>query len=334
MLAAAIVAFGGPDVFALTEIPEPAGEVIDVTVAGVDDADVHRRRGAYRRPSLPAVLGTDVVGRRRSDGRRVAALLPAGGGYAQVAPARHTVDVPDAVSDEQALAVLEQGLTAWHSLHTLGRVGADDVVVVTAAAGGVGHLAVQLARAAGARVIGLASSPAEHAFLTGLGAHATVDANRPDLGAALGEAPTLVLDGVGGRTFEQVRAALAPFGRIVAYGGAGAVANTVAVDELMTASTGVLGFGLERVLDDEELYRSSAARLFHLAGRGLLTARIGGRYPLSAVGRAHADLESRRVPGKLLIDVHRLRLDAVHGVHLATTSSSSVSPVSVKPRER
>ncbi|MEU8662004.1 quinone oxidoreductase family protein [Actinoplanes philippinensis] len=305
MLAAVITAFGGPDVFALAEIPAPAGEVVDVTLAGVNHADVHRRRGEYEKPTLPAVLGADVVGRLRS-GRRVAALLRAGGGYAQVAPAQHVVDVPGEVSDEQALAVLEQGLTAWHSLHTLGRVGADDVVVVTAAAGGVGHLAVQLARAAGARVIALASSPVKRAFLTELGAHVTVDSHHPDLGAALGEAPTLVLDSVGGRTFEQLHGALAPFGRIVAYGGASDVADTVAVDDLMTASTGVLGFWLQRVLDDEELYRSSAARLFHLAGRGLLTARIGGRYPLSAVGRAHADLESRTTSGKLVIDVRRL----------------------------
>ncbi|WP_433794069.1 quinone oxidoreductase family protein [Actinoplanes sp. CA-252034] len=306
MLAAVITAFGGPDVFALTEMPDPAGDVVDVTLAGVNHGDVHRRRGADEKPPLPAVLGADVVGRLRSDGRRVAALLPAGGGYAQVAPAGHVVGVPDGVSDEQALAVLEQGLTAWHSLHTLGRVGADDVVVVTAAAGGVGHLAVQLARAAGARVVALASSPAKRAFLTELGAHVTVDSNHPNLGAALGEAPTLVLDGVGGRTFEQLHRALAPFGRIVAYGGAADVPNTVAVDDLMTTSTGVLGFRLQQVLDDEELYRSSAARLFHLAGRGLLTARIGGRYPLSAVGRAHADLESRVTSGKLVIDVHRL----------------------------
>jgi NADPH2:quinone reductase len=306
MLAAVITAFGGPDVFALTEIAEPGGEVVDVSLAGVNYADVYRRRGEYEKPPLPAVLGADVVGTRRSDGRRVAALLRGGGGYAQVAPAGHVVEVPGDVSDEQALAVLEQGLTAWHSLHTVGRAGADDVVVVTAGAGGVGHLAVQLARAAGARVIALASSPAKRALAAELGAHATVDSNHPDLGAALGETPTLVLDSVGGRTFEQLHAALAPFGRIVAYGGASDVPNTVAVEDLMTASTGVLGFWLQRVLDNPELYRTSAARLFHLVGRGVLTARIGGRYPLSAVGRAHADLESRVTSGKLVIDVHRL----------------------------
>lgn len=312
MLAAVITAFGGPSVFGLAELDPPAAvgdaEIIDVTLAGVNFADVCRRRGQYERPPLPAILGADVVGRRRSDGRRVAALLRAGGGYAQVAaaPARHVVQVPDEVGDEQALAVLEQGLTAWHSLHTLGRVTGDDVVVVTAAAGGVGHLAVQLARAAGARVIGCASSETKRAFLTGLGAHATVDSNHPDLGAALDETPTLVLDGVGGRAFEQLHAALAPFGRIVAYGGAAGVSTTVAVDDLMTSSTGVHGFRLQRVLDDEELYRSSAARLFHLAGLGVLTARIGGRYPLSGAGRAHADLEDRVTTGKLVIDVHRL----------------------------
>ena len=306
MLAAVITAFGGPDVFALAEIPAPDGEVVDVTLAGVNHDDVHRRRGAGERPPLPAVLGTDVVGRRRSDGRRVAALLPGGGGYAQVAPAQHVVEVPDGVGDEQALAGVEHGVTAWHCLHTLGRVGADDVVVVTAGAGGVGHLAVQLARSAGARVIAIASSPAKRALAADLGAHSTVDSFHPDLGAALDMAPTLVLDGVGGRTFEQLRGALAPFGRVVAYGAASGVRTTVTVDDLMTASTGVLGFGLQRVLDDTELYRSSAARLFHLAGRGVLTTLIGGRYPLAEVSRAHADLESRITTGKSVIDVRRL----------------------------
>ncbi|BAL86574.1 putative alcohol dehydrogenase [Actinoplanes missouriensis 431] len=315
MLAAVITAFGGPGVFALDEIAEPAPGpdtgIVDVTLAGVNYADVHRRRGEHEQPPLPAVLGADVVGRRRADGRRVAALLPAGGGYAQVAAPlrRHTVPVPDAVTDEQALAVLEQGLTAWHSLHTLGRVDGDDLVVVTAGAGGVGHLAVQLARWAGARVVALASSPSKRAAAVELGAHAAVDSRHPDLGSAvrqaLGAAPTLVLDSVGGETFERLRAALAPFGRIVAYGGASDVSTTVAVDDLMTASTGVLGFRLQRVLDDEEIFASSAARLFHLAGRGVLRARIGGRYPLGAVGQAHADLEGRSTTGKLVIDVHR-----------------------------
>ncbi|MEV0899322.1 zinc-binding dehydrogenase [Actinoplanes sp. NPDC049802] len=303
MLAAVITAFGGPGVFALAETPEPDGDRIDVALAGVGHADVHLRRGEHGKPPLPAILGGDVVGRRRSDGRRVAAL-PGSGGYAQVTAARprHTVEVPEDVGDEQALAVLEHGLTAWHSLHTLGRVTADDVVVVTAAAGGVGHLAVQLARAAGARVIATVSTPAERALAVELGAHAAVDANHP----LLDEAPTLVLDGVGGPAFGRLRAELAPFGRIVAYAGVSDVRGTVAVDDLMTSSTGVLGFRLQRVLDDEELYRSSAARLFHLAGRGLLTARIGGRYPLSGVGRAHADLEDRVTTGKLVIDVRRL----------------------------
>ncbi|MEU4691039.1 zinc-binding dehydrogenase [Actinoplanes sp. NPDC023714] len=315
MLAAVITEFGGPEVFAVAELPEPVpgpgAEVVDVTLAGVNYADVHLRRGASGRPPLPAVLGADVVGRLRSDGRRVAALLRSGGGYAQVAAPlrRYAVDVPDEVNDQQALAVLEQGLTAWHCLHTLGRVDGDDRVVVTAGAGGVGNLAVQLARWAGARVVALASSASKREAALSLGAHLAVDSRHPDLGTAvsraLGSPPTLVLDGVGGRTFDQLRAALAPFGRIVAYGEAD-VSATVPVDDLMTASTGVHGFRLQRVLDDEELYRSSAARLFHLAGRGVLRARMGGRYPLSAVGQAHADLESRTTAGKLLIDVRRL----------------------------
>ncbi|GAA1626485.1 quinone oxidoreductase family protein [Actinoplanes couchii] len=273
MLAAVIAASDGPDVFALDEVPEPSGGaiLIDVTLAGVSLRDLEHRRG----PHAPPVLGTDVVGRRRSDGRRVAALLPDGGGYAQVvaAPAGHVVEVPDEVGDEQALAVLEQGLTAWHCLHTVGRVDPGDVVLVaTAGAGGAGHLEIQLARSAGARVI------------------ASVQDGTP----------TLILDGIGGRLFEQLRAVLAPFGRIVTYG---EPLGSVPVAPLVTASTGVLGFDLRQVLADEELYRSSAARLFHLVERGVLTFPESPVYPLSAVGRAHTDLENRVVAGKPLIDV-------------------------------
>ncbi|WP_430789773.1 quinone oxidoreductase family protein [Actinoplanes sp. G11-F43] len=311
MLAAVITAFGGPDVFALDDVPDPVGGpvridpiLIDVTLAGVDPGDLARRRG-FGGPPLPAVLGADVVGRRRYDGRRVAALLGTGGGYARVAaaPARHVVEIPDEVGDAPALAVLGPGLTAWHCLHTLGRIDPDDVVVVTAAAGGVGHLAVQMARAAGARVIGLASTPMRREFARGMGAHATADSRHPDVGAALDEAPTLVLDGVGGRMFTQLRAVLAPFGRMVTYSGP---VGAFTADEVRATSTGVLGFALPRLLDDEELYRSSASRLFHLVGRGLLNPRVGGVYPLSRVGRAHADLEDRVVSGRAVIDVRRL----------------------------
>ncbi|HWS37007.1 MAG TPA: zinc-binding dehydrogenase [Actinoplanes sp.] len=273
MLAAVITAAGGPDVFALDEVPEPAGGtvLIDVTLAGVSRRDLAQRRDG----GPPPVLGTDVVGRRRSDGCRVAALLPAGGGYAQVAAAAagHVVEVPDDVGDQQALAVLEQGLTAWHCLHTVGRVDSGDLVlVVTVGAGGAGHLEIQLARAAGARVIG----------------------------AVHDDPPTLILDAVGGRFFTGLRAVLAPFGRIVTYGDP---VGAVEVGTLVAASTGVLGFDLRQVLDDEALYRSSAARLFHLVERGVLTFPDSVVYPLSAVGRAHADLEDRVVAGKPMIDL-------------------------------
>jgi NADPH2:quinone reductase len=351
MLAAMLTDPGGPRLFAVAEIPEPVpgpgAEIIDVTLAGVGHADLHVRRGGRPGGRIPAVLGADVVGRHRTDGRRMAALLPSGGGYAWVAAPlrRYAVEVPDSVTDEQALAVLTPGLTAWHSLHTLGRIDGDDQVVVTAGAGETGLLAVQLARWAGARVLAIAPSPESRAAAMSLGAHLTVDAAHPDPGAAahaaFGAAPTLVLHETGGPAFAGLREALAPFGRIVVHrgpgcggtsagnrgnggvsagdgGGGTSAANaenggvggdpgdTIAVDDLMAASTGVLGFDPLRVLADEELYRSSAARLFHLAGRGVLRALVGGRYPLGSVGQAHADLEAGITLGRLLIEVRRL----------------------------
>ncbi|WP_433304760.1 quinone oxidoreductase family protein [Actinoplanes sp. CA-030573] len=311
--ATVITSFGPPDVLVSAEVEEPTAppghELVDVTLAGVNYADIYRRRGEYEVPALPAVLGADIVGLRRRDGRRVAALLRSGGGYAQTAaaPSNHIVEVPDNVTDEQALAVLEQGLTAWHSLHSLGRIVSEDVVVITAAAGGVGHLAVQLARDAGAQVIALASTADKRAFARKIGADAVADSAIPDLSnavrQALGTEPTLILDSVGGSSFEQLHAALAPFGRIVAYGGASDISNTVSVDDLMEASTGVLGFWLQRVLDDPRRYRDTASRLFELVADGRLRPHVGRHYPLADAAAAHADLECRRSIGKLLLDV-------------------------------
>ena len=183
MRAIQITEFGGPEVLTLTDLPEPvAGEgstLVDVTSAGINFADTHQAEDSYLAPqTLPLVPGAEVVGTRRSDGRRVVALLAGGGGYAEVAaaPDAVTFELPDEVSDSAALALVLQGTTAWHLLRTSAHLAAGETVVVHSAAGGVGSIAVQLAHQWGAgRVIATASSEDKRHLALDLGADVAVD---------------------------------------------------------------------------------------------------------------------------------------------------------------
>ncbi|HWD78796.1 MAG TPA: NADPH:quinone oxidoreductase family protein, partial [Kribbella sp.] len=167
MRAIQVTEFGGPEVLVPAELdpPEPNRDqlLVKVTGAGVNFADTHRTDGSYRGGvTLPFVPGVEIVG-RTSNGRRVlSTVFETGGGYAEyaVAPKHRVVDVPEEVSDGQALALLIQGLTAWHVLRKSARMDCGDSVLVNAAAGGVGSLAIQLAKHFGAgQVIAAASTP-------------------------------------------------------------------------------------------------------------------------------------------------------------------------------
>src|SRR4051812_21899983 len=177
MRAIQVQEFGGPEVLRLVDVPTPEpgdGEVlIRVTRAGVNYADTHQRRNEYlAAATLPLIPGAEVAGVREDTGERVVAMCGTGG-YAEyaTAPEALTVLVPDGVDDGTALALLLQGLTAWHLYPTSARVQPGEAVVVHAAAGGVGSLAVQLGRAMGAgRVIATASSPEKRELALELGA--------------------------------------------------------------------------------------------------------------------------------------------------------------------
>src|SRR4051812_4536592 len=165
MRAIVVEEFGGPEVLKLGEAPEPParnGHVpVEVSGAGINYADTHQAENSYHAPAkLPLIPGGEVVG-TTPDGKRVVALLPRGGGYAEramVSP-ELAVAVPDAVEDGAALAIILQGLTAWHLLRTSARMAPGESVLVHAAGGGVGTLAIQLAKRFGAgRVIAAAST--------------------------------------------------------------------------------------------------------------------------------------------------------------------------------
>ena len=159
------VAFGGPEVLELVDVPVPEpvdGQVrVRVSRAGLNFADTHQREDQYvQRQSLPLIPGSEVAGVRQDTGERVVALV-GHGGYAEyaLAPADRTFPIPDGLDDGTALALLLQGLTAWHLYRTCARVQAGESVLVVSGAGGVGSLAVQLAKPLGAgRVIATAST--------------------------------------------------------------------------------------------------------------------------------------------------------------------------------
>jgi NADPH2:quinone reductase len=316
MRAVQIEEFGGPEVLHVVDLPKPEpgdGELlIEVARAGINFADTHQRENTYlARYEVPLVLGGEVAG-TTPDGRRVVALLRQGG-YAEyaVAPEATVFPIPDGVDDGAALALIIQGLTAWHLYRTSARLAEGESVVVVSGAGGVGSLAVQLAKPFGAgRVIATASTEEKRAKAIELGADAAVDPASEDLKGALVEANEgrpvdVVLEMSGGRVFDQCAEALAPFGRVVAYGIAGGEQNTLETGRLMRKSRAVVGFWLMHCLGRRDMMEEPLADLFGRAARSELVPQMGTTYGLSEVRRAHEDLQGRRTTGKLLLDPSR-----------------------------
>jgi NADPH2:quinone reductase len=315
MRAIRIEKFGGPEVMELAELPDPvAGEgevIVDVARSGINFADTHATRNDYlAEQALPLIPGGEISG-ATPDGRRVAAIL-AGGGYASkvAVPAAWLVPVPDQVSDDTAAGLLLQGLTAHALVHRCARLEPGETIVVEAAAGGTGTLAVQLAKRAGGRVIALASSPEKRELATRLGADATVDSRAEALGEAIleangGEQVDVVLEMTGGATFEACLRTLAPFGRMVAFGIASREQNEVATGHLMRNSRAVVGFWLMHLIPRRDEVAAMIGDLLTTVAAGELEVVIGGVYPLADAGRAHSDLIGRGTVGKLLLDPSR-----------------------------
>src|SRR5438094_2833513 len=306
--------FGGPEVLRLVELPDPQPRpeevLIRVTRAGVNFADTHTRTNSYvQRAALPLVPGGEVAGTRADTGERVVALVGTGG-YAEyaTAPRELTYPIPDGLDDGAALAMIVQGTTAWHLYRTAGRVAEGESVVVHAAAGGVGSLAVQLGHAFGAgRVIATASRAEKRALALRLGADAAVDAQAEGLTERLLEANEespvdVVFEMSGGEVFEASYRALAPFGRIVAYGIATNQPNEVSTGSLLRHSRAVVGFYLFHCLGRHGMFAEALEELFARAARGELKVIVGNTYPLEQAAQAQIDLRERRTTGKLLLD--------------------------------
>ncbi|HVU92459.1 MAG TPA: NADPH:quinone oxidoreductase family protein [Jatrophihabitans sp.] len=314
MRAVQITEFGGPETLVVRELPDPrpgpGQQVLDVLAAGVNYADTHQTENSYlARQTLPMIPGAEVVV-RGPDGQRRLGLL-GGGGYAEKVAADPATlfPVPDAVSDGQALTTLVQGATAWHLLRTSAHLQPGETVVVHAGAGGVGTVAIQLAKRWGAgRVIATASSEQKRDLTLELGADVAVDSRAEDLTEALraandGRGVDVVLEMTGGAVFDQSLAALAPLGRLAVFGMAGRTPPApVEPGRLMARSTAVIGFWLVHVVQRPQLLAAAVTDLLQLIAGGELRPVVGATYPLDRAADAHRALLDRSSVGKLVLD--------------------------------
>jgi NADPH2:quinone reductase len=305
--------FGGPEKMSLVDLPEPVpgeGEkLVRISRTGVNYADTHATRNDYlAKQELPLIPGAEFAG-RTEDGTRVAAVCW-NGAYAEAIAVDESilVPIPDEVDDEQAAGLLIQGLTADAILRVSARMEPGESVVVNAAAGGTGSLAVQIARSMGAgNIIALASTEEKRKLTLDLGAHVAVDSQSDDLkGEVLaandGKPVDVVLEMAGGQAFEDLLRSLAPFGRLVTFGIASREENKVKTGHLMRNTRAVIGFWLVHLLQRPELVRQSIEHVLGAAGRGELSTVLGGTHPLSDARKVHEGMAARRTIGKILLD--------------------------------
>lgn len=331
----AIVRHGPPDralrvIESPTPGPGPGQLLIRVEAIGVNFADALARRGTYPgSPRLPFVPGFEVGGEVAAAGRNVRdfvpgdpvlAFLPERGGYSDhvVTNASQVIRRPAGMSAETGAALPVQGLTAWYALFETGTVRPGDRVLIQAAAGGVGSLAVQLALSRGAEVFGTAGSDAKLAALRENGVHHPINYTTQDYAEEVrrlthGEGIDIVLDSLGGTHIGREMRLLRAGGRVVCYGYAGqtgsvlrmylgfALMKTLRTAFLLRDSVGFHGVNLMMLARHPDRVKFRIASLLHAWEEGAVRPAITAKFPLAEAARAHAAIDSRRTTGKLLL---------------------------------
>ncbi len=311
---------GGPEVLKLGEVPKPEVKPGTVLIkhhaVGVNFADVLFRRGLYAtKPSLPDTPGIEAAGVIEAAGPGVSQLKPgmrvaAIGSkmYAEysVVDAAQVIAIPAMMPFDRAAAFPIQVLTAYHMLHTVHQAGPKQTILIHSAAGGVGNTAVQIAKAAGARVIGTVSEDSKVAVAKEAGADLVVNYSSQDFAEAAlkfteGKGVDLILDAVGKPTVEAGLRCLAPFGHLIVYGRAGGSPEPVNPLSLMGKSLTVSGFVLYTIVGFPEKMLNGVVHSLRLLEEGKLKIRIGKTFPLAQAAEAHRFLESRQSTGKLVL---------------------------------
>lgn len=314
--------YGGPDVLNFIDIERPViGDqevLVEVKAIGVNYADTARREGKYVVPTkLPFIPGAEVAGevvavgkdvKRLKPGMRVVSLIESGA-YAQFVSVHERVltEIPNGVEYSDAVALPLQGQTAYHILKTMGRLEKGETVLVHAAAGGVGALAVQLAKLFGAgKVIATASTEEKLLHAKNLGADYLVNYTEPGWEEKVreftgGKGVDIALEMVGGDIFEKTFKCLAPFGRLVIFGRASGEMSTLDAAQLMRRNHSVIGFFLPQIMSQPELYQRSFTELLNFVDSGKLKLTIGGIYRLEEASLVHQLLQGRKTVGKLIL---------------------------------
>ncbi|MEX3951888.1 quinone oxidoreductase [Paraburkholderia sp. EG287B] len=312
---------GGPEVMKWVDVDvgEPGeGEVrLRQSACGLNYIDVYFRTGLYPQ-ALPAGLGMEAAGEVTAVGRgvstlkvgdRVAYVARPPGAYAQerVLRADQLIKLPDAISDEAAASIMLQGLTAQYLLRRTYRVQAGDTILIQAAAGGVGLLVCQWAKALGATVIGTVGSDEKAAIAKAHGCDHPIVYTREDFTARVreitnGAGVPVVYDSIGKDTYTKSLDCLAPLGMFVSFGNASGPLPPIDSSEF--AGRGSLFFTrptLFTYIAKRADYEAMAAELFDVVSSGKVKTSINQRCALEDVGQAHADLEARKTTGSTVL---------------------------------
>jgi len=314
--------YGGPDMLDLVDIDKPTiGDqevLVEVKAIGVNYADIARREGKYVVPTpLPFIPGAEVAGiitevgkdvKRYKPGMRVVSLIESAG-YAEYVNLHEMAlaPIPDGVDFINAVALPLQGQTAYHILKTMGRLEKGETVLVHAAAGGVGAIAVQLAKIFGAgKIIATASSDEKLAHAKELGADHVV--NYTEEGWELkvreltdGKGVDVALEMVGGDIFRKTLKCLAPFGRVVVFGAASGETSPLQAGELMRRNQSIVGFFLPQIMKNYDMYQASFKELLGFIESVDLALTIGGTYRLEEAADVHRLMQGRKTMGKLVL---------------------------------
>ena len=322
--------FGERDVLEYIDVatPEPKNDdlLIEVTAAGVNFVDIRERMGIYGRAEthvghieLPHISGLQAVGTvvevgpsgdRSRVGAKVMSYLPAGGGYAQfaVAPAKLSVQLPTSI-DETAMAALPtQGLTSYLMLTACTQLRPGESVLVQGASGGVGSIAVQIAKILGAGlVLGTAGSEEKRQFVRSIGADFAVDYNRPDwpmdvLGKTGGRGVDILLESIGGEIFEQNFECLATFGRYIIFGSTRGPGKPFEPRRLMKKSQSMTGIYLPVYLAKPDLLQEALQFFVEQVANGKLRPQVSQTLPLSQAAEAHRLLEEQKIVGTIVLN--------------------------------
>lgn len=314
---------GGPEVLihdAVTLPPPGPGEVrVRQTWAGVNFVDIYHRTGLYPMPSLPSAPGVEAAGVVEETGEGVTGLTVgqrvawAGappGGYAQarIIAADRLLPLPDDIPDETVAASLLRGLTVHMLLHRVWPVATGDVILVQAAAGGLGQLLTSWGKRLGARIIGVVGGEAKARVAFAAGADAVIDRFAEDFVPAVrrltgGRGVDVAFDGVGGTTLTRSLDCVRPFGLVASLGQAAGALPDIPLTELgprrsiALARPSVLAYAA-----DPASYRAGAADLFSVIRQGL-AVNVGEVYPLREAAAAHRALESGKTAGSILLDL-------------------------------